>query len=79
MIPIINLLNFSYISSMSPFSFSMTTKMRSGVSSICWNSTTPGCRTFWRISTSVRSAASLFEGNLSLSISFTATCLPLLR
>lgn len=58
------------ISSMSPFNFSITTNIRSGVSNILSKFTTPGCDKFWSIATSFLSCASCFVGNRILSITW---------
>ena len=64
------------ISSMSPFSFSMTTKMRSDVSNIPCRFTTLAWARFCRIETSFLSWASCLVGNRSLSITLIATARP---
>ena len=56
------------ISNMSPLSFSMTTKIRSGVSNIRSKLTTPGWCKFCKMETSFFKAASCLVGNLFFSM-----------
>lgn len=64
------------ISNMSPLSFSIMTKIRSGVSNIHSKLTTPWCERFCKMDTSFLSWASCLVGKRSLSITLTATARP---
>lgn len=67
------------ISNMSPLSFSMTTKIRSGVSNMRSKLTTPGCERFCRIQTSFLSWSACLVGKRILSMTLIATGLFVLR